>query len=57
MKYQLTCNDVVRAMERETVTVNAECLEDAFEKAKAKFARKYKTKKSFVDITACRIGG
>ena len=57
MKYALTCSDAIQAMARETVTVTADTLDEAWEKAKAKFARKYKTKKAYVDITEThRVG-
>ena len=52
----LTCNDVIKALEREDIKVTAETLEEAFEKAKKKFARKYKTKVEYVDITAVKRG-
>ncbi len=57
MKYRLTCSDVIKAMARETVTVTANTLDDAWEKAKTRFARKYRTKKDYVNITAVeRLG-
>lgn len=52
MKYILTCCDVVKAMKREDVIVTAHTLDEAWEKAKTRFARKYKTSKNNVDITA-----
>ena len=52
MKFKLTCSDSIQAMEREVITVTADTLDEAWEKAKTKFARKYHTKKAFVDITA-----
>jgi len=52
MKVKLTCSDCIQAMEREVITVTAETLDEAWEKAKFKFARKYHTKKAYVDITA-----
>lgn len=51
MKYKLTCSDVMQAMAREIVTVTADDLDEAFRKAKQKFARKHKTRPSYVDIT------
>ncbi len=55
MKYILTCNDAIKAMAREDMTVNAATLDEAFDKAKRRFARKYKTSRNYVDITAvCR---
>ena len=51
MKVKLTCSDCIQAMEREVITVTAETLDEAWEKAKIKFARKYRTKKAFVNIT------
>lgn len=54
MTYVLTCNDVIKAMEREDIKVTAETLDEAWDKAKTRFARKYKTKKEYVDITAVR---
>ena len=57
MKYQLTCSDVIKAMVREDITVTANTLDEAWEKAKTRFARKHKTKKDYVDITAVhRLG-
>lgn len=50
----LTCSDAVQAMERENVTVKAETLDEAWKIAKKRFARKYKTKQEYVDITAVR---
>ncbi len=54
MKYILTCNDAILAMERADITVTAETIDEAFDKAKARFARKFKTSKAFVNITAVR---
>ena len=54
MKYVLTCNDSLLAMKREEIAVCAEDLDEAFEKARTRFARKHKTRKSFVNITAVR---
>ena len=54
MTYVLTCNDVIKAMAREDIRVTAETLEEAWDKAKTRFARKYITKKAYVNITACR---
>lgn len=51
MKIKLTCSDCIQAMEREVVTVTADTLDEAWEKAKTKFARKYRTKKAYVNIT------
>ena len=52
MKYKLTCNDAVVAMVREDVIVDADDLDEAFEKAKRKFCNKHKTKKRWVNVTA-----
>ena len=52
MKYQLTCSDVIKAMACEDITVTSNTLNEAWEKAKIRFARKHKTKKSYVDIIA-----
>lgn len=52
MTYILTCNDVIQSFERADIKVTAETLEEAFDLAARKFARKYKTKKEYVDITA-----
>lgn len=54
MTYKLTCNDYIQAMARESITVSADTLDKAWDKAKTKFARKYKTQKSFVEITAAQ---
>ena len=54
MKYTLTCSDVIKAMAREDITVTANTLDEAWDKAKANFARKHKTKKDYVDITAVK---
>ena len=51
MTFRLTCNDSIQAMEREVVTVTAATLDEAWEKAKTKFARKYRTRKAYVSIT------
>lgn len=57
MKYRLTCSDIIKAMARETITVTANTLDDAWEKAKTRFARKYGTKKDYISITAVeRLG-
>lgn len=55
-KFVLTCNDTIRALVREDVTVTAETLDDAWELAKKRFARKHKTRKEYIDITAVRRG-
>lgn len=52
MKYRLTCNDCIKTMKREVVVVTAETLNEAWEKAKTKFAWTHKTQKAFVEITA-----
>ena len=57
MKYTLTCSDIIKAMAREDITVTANTLDEAWEKAKVRFARKYKTKKEYVDITAVHFLG
>lgn len=51
MKAVITCSDVIQAMEREKITVEAADLSEAFDKAKKKFARKYKTRVSCVHCT------
>lgn len=51
MKFKLTCNDAYQTMVREDVVVDANNLDEAFEKAKSKFCRKHKTKRAWVDIT------
>ena len=51
MKVKLTCNDCIQAMKREVSTVSAETHDEAWDKAKTKFARKYHTKKAYVNIT------
>ena len=51
MKIRLTCNDCIQAMKREVITVSAETHDEAWDKAKTKFARKYHTKKAYVNIT------
>ena len=57
MRYRLTCSDVIQAMTRENVTATANTLDKAWEKAKTRFALKYKTKQDYVDITAVhRLG-
>ena len=56
-EYTLVCNDVIQSMARDRITVSAESLGEAFEKAKAKFARKHKTKKSYVNITGIERKG
>jgi len=38
-------------MKREVITVSAETHDEAWDKAKTKFARKYHTKKAYVNIT------
>ena len=52
MKFILTCNDSIQAMVRENMTVTADTIDEAWEKAKTRFCRKYKTKKAYVSITA-----
>ncbi len=52
MKVKLTCNDAYYAMVREDITVTATSLDEAWDKAKTRFARKHKTKKAYIDITA-----
>lgn len=57
MKYILTCNDSIQAMAREKMTVTADTLDEAWEKAKQRFARKFYTRKMYVAITGVeRIG-
>ena len=55
MKYILTCSDVIKALAREDITVTASSLDEAWDKAKVRFARKYKTSKLFVNITAVEM--
>lgn len=38
-------------MEREILTVTAKDIDEAWDKAKTRFARKYHTKKAYVNIT------
>lgn len=52
-EYILTCN-CYEPMFREDVKVKADNIEDAWDKAKAKVAKKYKAKKRDISITACR---
>lgn len=54
MKYVLTCNDAYNAMVREDITVEAEDLDEAFEKARKRFCRRHRTKAEYVDITAVK---
>lgn len=57
MKYILTCNDSIQSMAREKMTVTADTLDEAWEKAKRRFARKFHTRKMYVAITGVeRIG-
>ena len=51
MKYILTCNDSIQAMTREKMTVTADTLDEAWEKAKRRFVRKFHTRKMYVAIT------
>lgn len=55
-EYTLTCN-CYEPMFREDVKVKANDIEEAWNKAKTKAARKYKAKKIDINITACKIGG
>lgn len=50
----LTCNDAIQAMIREDLTVSGDDLDEAWEKAKRRFARKYHTRVEYVTITGCR---
>lgn len=50
-KYTLTCN-CYAPLVRDNVTVRAETLEEAWDKAKKKFGRKYKAKTIDINITA-----
>lgn len=51
MKYILTCNDSIQSMAREKMTVTADTLDEAWEKAKQRFVRKFHTRKMYVTIT------
>lgn len=51
MKYILTCSDCIQAMALERMTVTADNLDEAWEKAKRRFVRKYHTRKMYVAIT------
>ena len=51
MKYILTCSDSIRAMAREKMTGRADTLDEAWEKAKRRFVRKFHTRKMYVAIT------
>ena len=51
MKYILTCSDSIQAMALERMTVTADNLDEAWEKAKCRFVRKYHTRKMYVAIT------
>jgi len=51
MKYILTCSDSIHAMALERMTVTADNLDEAWEKAKRRFVRKYHTRKMYVAIT------
>lgn len=51
MKYILTCSDSIRAMVREKMTVTADTLDEAWEKARRRFVRKFHTRKMYVAIT------
>ena len=51
MKYILTCSDSIQAMALEKMTVTADNLDEAWEKAKLRFVRKYHTRKMYVAIT------
>lgn len=60
MKVCYTANDAVQAMIREEVcktvaTWEEACSESVWESVKAAFARRHKTKKLYVDITAVRV--
>lgn len=51
MKYILTCNDSIQSMTREKMTVTADTFDEAWEKAKQRFVRKFHTRKMYVAIT------
>lgn len=51
MEYILTCNDTIQSMTREKITVTADTLDEAWEKAKQRFIRKFHTQKMYVAIT------
>ena len=51
MKYILTCSDSIQAMALEKMTVTADNLDEAWEKAKRRFVSKYHTRKMYVSIT------
>ena len=51
MKYILTCSASIQAMAREKMTVTADTLDEAWEKAKRRFVRQFHTRKMYVAIT------
>lgn len=51
MKYILTRNDSIQSMTREKMTVTADTLDEAWEKAKRRFVKKFHTRKMYVAIT------
>lgn len=60
IKVCYTANDTIQAMARGEVCKTVEswdeaCCEGMWDAAKAVFARRYKTKKQYVEITAVRI--
>ena len=54
-EFVLTCN-CYEPMFREDVKVQANSLDEAWDKAKTKASRKYKAKKNNINITAVQIG-
>ena len=51
MRYILTCRDPIQATAREKMTVPADTLDEASEKARRRFIRKFHTRKMYVAIT------
>ena len=60
MKVCYTCNDTIQAMARGEVcktvdTWDEACSDRVWDQAKETFARRYHTKRQYVDITAVRV--
>ena len=60
MKVCYTASDVIQSMARGEVVKNASsweeaCSESVWDAAKATFARRHKTRKQYVNITAVRV--
>ena len=56
MKVRYHCSDICNAMVRDIITLDVSgpeeaCSEENWQRAKRKFARKYKTQVKYVDIT------